>query len=716
MTVRTCTTWGFVLFFGTAWALVAQQPFSLQQVLSAPYASELTSAPTGDRVAWVESAEGHHNLWLGEPRAPAHQLTIFDQDDGLDLYNLAWSPDASVIAFTRTTEDGPDDKPANPAHLQRILQPEIWLAPVAGPVPTTPIVEGRAPLFSRDGHTLFFIRDHSIWSLVLVPRAAQPTQLVVDHGRASSLTLSPDGNLLAFISTRGTGQREHSFLALFDLRTHVLTFPAASTGNDSAPAFSRDGKQLAWLRSPFTTAPEFAPDRSSANPWSIEILDLASMESRAVFTAAPNVAGSVLPHMSAGEPRLFWTAHENIVFASEADGWVHLYELDLAHTDHPPQILTEGPFEVEDPAISADGTTLVYASNQAVNDPLDADRRHIWRLQLDSVPTPDEITHGAGIETHPQFSSASHAVVALISNAREPMHAAFITSRGDMQPLHTAALPTTYPAAQLNAPHQVLFPSQDKLFMLHAQLFFPPRVNPHEQHAAILFFHGGPHRQMLLGYPGMDYYSNAYAMNQYLASRGFIVLSVNYRCGIGYGMNFRDCENAGAAGASEYNDVLGAVNYLRASTYVDKTRIGIWGGSYGGYLTALALARNSDLFAAGVDFHGVHEWAREDNAAADWLRGSLAEQERIAALAHSSSPMSSVDRWKSPVLLIHGDDDPDVAYQQTPRLADALRARGVAVDELIFPDEVHDFILHRDWLTSYERTAAFFERILHPEH
>ena len=78
--------------------------------------------------------------------------------------------------------------------------------------------------------------------------------------------------------------------------------------------------------------------------------------------------------------------------------------------------------------------------------------------------------------------------------------------------------------------------------------------------------------------------------------------------------------------------------------------------------------------------------------------------------------MASVDRWKSPVLLIHGDDDPDVAYQQTPRLADALRARGVSVDELIFPDEVHDFILHRDWLTSYERAAAFFERVLHPEH
>lgn len=702
------------LLLAGACALCAQQPFTLDQVLSAPYASELTAAPTGDRFAWVENAEGHHNLWLGAPHVAAHQLTIFDQDDGLDLYNLAWSPNASVVAFTRTTEDGPDEKPSNPAHLQRKLEPEIWLAPVAGPVPTAHTVQGSHPLFSRDGHTLYFVRDHEIWSLQLSP-AGLPEQLVFDRGRASSLTLSPDGNLLAFISTRDRGQREHSYLALFDLRTHALTFPAASTDNDSAPVFSRDGKQLAWLRTPFVSAPEFAANRTSPNPWSIQLFDIGTGKTHAVFTAAPNVPGSVVPNMSQGEPRLFWTARDKIIFPSEADGWVHLYELDPAHADHAPQLLTEGEFEVEDPAMSSDGTTLVYASNRVIRDPLDSDRRHIWRIDLAEGGEPTEVTRGPGIETHPQLSAASKSLVALISSARAPMHAAFITPHGEMQPLHLNALPQGYPAAQLSAPQQVLFSSHDKLFTLHGQLFYPPHFNPTAPHAAILFFHGGPHRQMLLGYPGMDYYSNAYAMNEFLASRGFIVLSVNYRCGIGYGMNFRDCENVGAAGAAEYNDVLGAVNYLRGSSYVDQARIGIWGGSYGGYLTALALARNSDLFAAGVDFHGVHEWAREDNASADWLRGTLAQQERIATVAHTSSPMASVERWRSPVLFIHGDDDPDVAYQQTPRLADALRARGVAVDELIFPDEVHDFILHRDWLTSYQHTATFFERVLHPE-
>ncbi|HEY4008696.1 MAG TPA: hypothetical protein VGM11_00990, partial [Acidobacteriaceae bacterium] len=131
MTVRTCATGGLLFLLSAAWALSAQQPFTLQQVLSAPYASELTAAPVGNQFAWVENAEGHRNLWLGSPHLSAHQLTIFDQDDGLDVSDLAWSPDATIVAFTRSTEDGPDERPSNPAHLQRDLQPEIWLAPVA---------------------------------------------------------------------------------------------------------------------------------------------------------------------------------------------------------------------------------------------------------------------------------------------------------------------------------------------------------------------------------------------------------------------------------------------------------------------------------------------------------------------------------------------------------------------------------------------------------
>src|SRR5436309_8516109 len=153
----------------------------------------------------------------------------------------------------------------------------------------------------------------------------------------------------------------------------------------------------------------------------------------------------------------------------------------------------------------------------------------------------------------------------------------------------------------------------------------------------------------------MGYYHHADAMNQYLASQGYVVLSINYRSGIGYGLNFREAINYGPTGASEFHDVEGAGLYLKSRPDVDPAHIGLWGGSYGGYLTALGLARASDLFAAGVDFHGVHDWS---------LRSSDPKSD-AARVAFESSPMAGVKTWRSPVLLIHGDDDRNVAFNQT---------------------------------------------------
>jgi dipeptidyl aminopeptidase/acylaminoacyl peptidase len=208
----------------------------------------------------------------------------------------------------------------------------------------------------------------------------------------------------------------------------------------------------------------------------------------------------------------------------------------------------------------------------------------------------------------------------------------------------------------------------------------------------------------------MQYYSNAYAMSQYLASLGYLVLSVNYRSGIGYGLNFREALNYGAAGASEFNDVQGAGLYLKGRADVDGAHIGVWGGSYGGYLTALALARASDLFAAGVDLHGVHDWTLELR---NWQPSyDPAADPNAARVAWESSPLAYVKTWRSPVLLMQGDDDRNVQFANTVRLAQALREQGVPFEEHVFPDEIHDFLLHRTWLEAYSLAADFFNRHL----
>src|SRR6266568_1014519 len=245
-------------------------------------------------------------------------------------------------------------------------------------------------------------------------------------------------------------------------------------------------------------------------------------------------------------------------------------------------------------------------------------------------------------------------------------------------------------------------------FAANDQVFVP--AGRAQTGPVLIFVHGGPIRQMMLGFHYMYYYHNAYAMNQYLASRGYVVLSVNYRLGIMYGRAFREAANAGWRGSSEYKDVVAGAKYLQSFPIVDAKRIGLWGGSYGGLLTALGLARNSDIFAAGVDMHGVHDWSV---FLPHWeKRPGAPDQKEAEKLAFESSPDASVATWKSPVLLIHGDDDRNVPFGQTVDLAQRLREQKVYFEEVIFPDEIHDFLIWRNWVRAYGASVDFFDKEL----
>jgi dipeptidyl aminopeptidase/acylaminoacyl peptidase len=362
--------------------------------------------------------------------------------------------------------------------------------------------------------------------------------------------------------------------------------------------------------------------------------------------------------------------------------------------------LTTGEFEIENVSLARNRRDLLYSSNQD-----DIDRRHIWRVSAAGGSAPAPIVSqnggklGEGLETFPE-DAGDGAVAFFRAGPREIGRAAVKVGSAAPKDLAPETIPSDFPSDQV-VPQQVIFPAADGL-PIHGQLFLPK--NATGKNPAIVFFHGGSRRQMLLGWHYMYYYSNTYGMNQYLASKGYVVLSVNYRSGIGYGLNFREAVNYGPTGGSEYNDVIGAGLYMASRPDVDPKRIGVWGGSYGGYLTAMALSRGSDLFAAGVDLHGVHDWSARG--------GRTSPNPDAARIAFESSPMASVKTWKSPVLLIHGDDDRNVDFSQTVRLVEALRAQGTEFEQMIFPDDVHDFLLLEHWLKAMHAADDFFARHL----
>jgi len=364
----------------------------------------------------------------------------------------------------------------------------------------------------------------------------------------------------------------------------------------------------------------------------------------------------------------------------------------------------KGDFEVQYVSISADGSRLLYSSNQE-----DIDRQHIWESNVITGKI-RSVTSGTNLEWSPQVVPADNSLVYLSSGPTTPAHA-LIRKKGTGKALmlDPGAIPSTFPSGQLVTPRQVIITSADGM-EIHGQLFMPNGIKKGEKHPALLFFHGGSRRQMLLGFHHRGYYHNAYAMNQYLVSHGYIVLAVNYRSGIGYGMKFREALNYGARGASEYNDVMGAGLYLKSLEEVDGSHIGLWGGSYGGFLTAMGLAKSSDLFAAGVDLHGVHDWNIViKNFVPTYDAGKNAAASK---LAFESSPLAYVSTWRSPVLLIQGDDDRNVPFTETIHMVESLRKQGVDVEQLIFPDEVHGFLMHKSWLAAYHAAADFFDRKL----
>jgi dipeptidyl aminopeptidase/acylaminoacyl peptidase len=365
-------------------------------------------------------------------------------------------------------------------------------------------------------------------------------------------------------------------------------------------------------------------------------------------------------------------------------------------------LLTPGDFDVEAVTLSGDRKSILYTSNQN-----DVDRRHLWRVSA-TGGDPQALTSGEAIEWNPVETSDGKHVLCLGSTATSPAMPYRVTTTG-RELIAKNLLPANFPEAQLITPKQVVFKSEDGL-EIHGQLFAPK--NQKKRGPALIFTHGGPIRQMLLGWHSMQYYHNAYAMNQYLASKGYTVLSVNYRLGIMYGRAFHDPPHSVWRGASEYQDVVAGGKFLQALENVDPHRIGLWGGSYGGTLTAMGLARNSDIFKAGVDFHGVHDWA---TFLPMWVPENVDEAPDVKEardLAFKSSAVASATSWRSPVLFIHGDDDRNVPFQQTTDLVEKLRAQNVAFEELIIPDEIHDLLRWNNWVRVYRATVEFFDRRL----
>jgi dipeptidyl aminopeptidase/acylaminoacyl peptidase len=683
---------------------VAQaENFSVADALAYPFTTGLVSAEHADRIAWVRDVKGVRNVWAAEgPDFAPRQVTQFTADDGQELTQLTFSPDGKTLIFVRGGDhDGnwPAVGNLSPDPALSAEEPKVtlWLADPTGAKPAAKIVEGDAPAISSKGD-LAYLKDGVVWTAKLDGTGAR--KLFFDRGKDSELAWSPDGTRLAFSSMR---DGDHAFVGVYAAADQPIEWLAPSTGIDREPTWSPDGKQIAFTRQPGRGGEPQPLLVRTPRPWAIWTADVATGAGKRVWKSGEDLHGSY-PDV-AGQANLSWSETGKLVFLSEADNWPHLYSVSAFGGEA--KLLTPGAFMVEHIVMARDGKSVIYSANTG-KDPDDNQRRHLYRVSVDGG-APATLSSGANLEWSPAALSSGVAFIG--AGAKSPPVVDVMGANGSARhELAGQAPPPEFAGAKFVVPKKVSWKAPDGL-TIEGQLF---QAAGAKDTPAVIFVHGGSFRQMMLGWSYMDYYSNAYAMNQYMAAHGFTVLSVNYRLGIGYGWDFQHWPKGGALGSSEYQDVAAAGRFLQQAPGVDPKRIGIWGGSYGGLLTALALARNSDIFKAGVDFHGVHDWSRSVARQAGprldrYEKGDLAE---AMAVAFKASPDADIGTWTSPVLLIQGDDDRNVHFAEMIDLANRLEKKGVDVEQMVIPDEIHGFLRYASWLKADTATEAYLTRKL----
>ncbi len=724
--------------------------FTLTQILSYPFPSEPVRDATGSSIAYTIDQQGVRSIWFaralrlrsGQADFTPKQLFTSDGDDGQELSDLAISDDDAHVVYVRGgdhDENWPVPLQPNPALSTVEPQEQVWSVATAGGAPKL-LGSGDAPAISPDGTRVVFEDASGAVQVTPIDGSAQAKRLFFDRGKDSELRWSPDGSALAFVSDRG----DHSFIGVYRNGDSALEFLAPSTSQDFMPRWSPSGRAIAFIRTPGNGGPPRNPLNWNPLPWQIWVGDVANASARLVWSSGVGSRDS-LPQSGHG-PLLEWLLESDLLFLSERDNWAHLYTIrafpaeaalnslvrlpgstrtSISTRAHDPiaTLLTPGNFMIEDVSVAPDRESVVFSANTGPV-PGDDDRRHLFSLISASGITVfrdrasgqtvalardavSQFTYGASSETGP-VALENGAVVFNRATAQQPLLVTLV-SNSAQRALDANLLPADFPSTQLVTPKEVSFKAADGT-KVYGQLFLPAIPG---KHPGIVFVHGGPFRQMLLNWHYMDYYSNAYAVNQYLASRGFVVLSVNYRCGIGYGHDFNFPAHWGPTGAVEYQDVVAGARFLQRDPHVDAARIGIWGGSYGGYLTALTLARNSDIFKAGVDFHGVHDWSLDvDNPV--WgithqlKRYQQFDTQAMMKLAWESSPDSAIATWKSPVLLIQGDDDRNVEFAQMVDLVERLRIARVPFEQIVIPNEIHGFLRYASWLAADTATANYF--------
>lgn len=598
---------------------------------------------------------------------------------------------------------------------------DLWTVATEGGAPPFRLTRTKAaetsPQFSPDGARLAYSREGQVYVQDLrTGQLSQATDIEAGEGGGglSGFRWSPDGQWIAYTVRVGAGRR----LLLPNFTGRVVTaqpFGRSLPGDQPVearvyvvPPGGGTAKAMdagPWGAKAYAFAmPEWSPDSSRllqrvthANLKQAQLL----VWSRATGKATVVNEESDAAWMEQGNAT--WSPDSRqVAFTSDRDGFAHLYIVGVDSAGKPRQI-TSGAWEVSvEWTMSGHepewvGDWIYYASTEA-----GTAERQFYRIHPDGSAK-ERLSQSEGV--HSGCVSGDGKYVALLSaSPTQPFDLYVAGERVTYSPRPEFAQ-YPWPAYRFFS-----FPSRGDGKTVAGKMTLPPGYDPNDrkrQWPAVFFIHGSGYATSVLKQWGA-YQAERFAFNSYLANRGYVIFDVDYRGSSGYGREWR----AGVylhLGGRDLDDVLGAVEYARGLGNIDLRRLGIWGSSYGGFMTNMAMFLAPDAFHAGAAFSAVNQW---ENYNAYYTEQRLGKPQECPEAYRRSSPIQFSSKLKHPLLMVHGMVDSNVMFQDAVQLAEKLIHEGKPFEQAYYPEEDHIFVRDETLIDAFRRTAAFFDRNL----
>ena len=679
-----------------AFGAAPKSSITIDRIAQIKYPTEPAWSPDGKSVAFLWDAAGIQNLFAVRDGGTPAPLTTFPGNPATlqsDVGHFEWVS-AERILFIR------DDA--------------LWSVESGRGAPARmPGFEGvTAFTLSRDLQQMAFVRRGQIWITNLQARTERQLTRFSDNPRLGGLSFSPEGQYVAFSYSHGddaaealpyNGTRVRVFRNVnWDNRLGIVSvllgdpmlFPTSGGGG------VKTGAQ--WVAGPSLVHQEMSADRKTRE---IQVTAVTG-ETRTIWRDHDDAYWTP----TAGNGALIAASPNgaSIAFISDRTGWPHLYVMPAtAKSEKEARQITRGEFTAAFPAWSPDSKQLAFAHSAAGN----GMERFI---DIADVATGNfiAVVTARGLNWDPAFSPDSGKLAYVRTAPDHPQEVYTVDARAGATPKRlTNSLPTEILASDLTTPVAVHYPSRATDHgLVPATLIASATLDKTRKHPALVWIHSdGPNQNYLGWHPGS--WRMYYAMHQYLAQQGYVILTPDYRGSSGYGREW-SIGDYHDIGGKQSQDIAAGADYLKTLPYVDPDRIGVWGLSYGGYLTLQAVTTTPDLFRCAIDIAGVVDWSMGSPAGYTTPRmGSPMSQPSVFAQA---KVIDHMDQLKAPLLIFHGTNDLNVPFYESLNLVDRLGKLGKKFDLAIYPGEIHYF--RREWVLkdAWRRAEEFFERYLGP--